>query len=654
MKWFKNRRIGGKLACGFACSIFFTIVVGVVAVVNMTGISSNASRIATRGMPRAFLAGDMRASLIDIRNRMSQLAYHPDPEERKKVAAKLGTNFGDLDAAISEYTKLALQAADKANIAAVKETAAKQVDYAKTLIELSNKGDQKGARALFEGDSRKQFREETQKSLDALSTWNKQRAKELVTEIAQESASSKGTTYVSIALAIAFASIFGVFITRTITTPVSELSSRLTCLNDNCLQNLMLGLQAVEKGDLTQGSVVVTKPAPEPSEDEIGQMTKVFNQMLAKMQATIQAYNATRAGLTDIVRNLQNNAGSVAEAGNQLSAAAEHVSQASLEISQNATQVSGATEESARSSSQVAGGSEQLATTATSVAEAVKQLDAAVTAVTAGTEMQRDAAQNASSGVLEGIRAVEQTIDAMSRIEVQVRESADLVENLGAKGQQIGDIVVTIGKIAEQTNLLALNAAIEAARAGEEGKGFAVVADEVRKLAERSASATQEIAALIAGVRQGVDSAVRAMGASTKHVEEGAAKSRDAGTALNVIRDAARQVVEAVAANEEHVRDMSTESRQVSEGIATVTTVSEENAAAAEELSATAEEVSAATQSVSASVQQQAAGLQQVNAAAQQLRTMSEELNDLAQKFTIESNDALPKAAIGQSRRLAA
>ncbi len=119
----------------------------------------------------------------------------------------------------------------------------------------------------------------------------------------------------------------------------------------------------------------------------------------------------------------------------------------------------------------------------------------------------------------EGTSAIENTVSGTGQLEARIKETASVVGVLGTRSDEIGDIIKTIEDIANQTNLLALNAAIEAARAGETGRGFAVVADEVRKLAERTASATQEISALIDNIQKETASAVSTMNASVVDVE---------------------------------------------------------------------------------------------------------------------------------------
>ena len=92
-----------------------------------------------------------------------------------------------------------------------------------------------------------------------------------------------------------------------------------------------------------------------------------------------------------------------------------------------------------------------------------------------------------------GAQILKENLRNSEKISVDIKQSAERVEDLNKQSREISKIVTTLKSIADQTNLLALNAAIEAARAGDHGRGFAVVADEVRTLAARTSKSTEEI-----------------------------------------------------------------------------------------------------------------------------------------------------------------
>lgn len=221
------------------------------------------------------------------------------------------------------------------------------------------------------------------------------------------------------------------------------------------------------------------------------------------------------------------------EASDQMAAATGQIAMAINEVTRSAVSLAGLSQDSAREIESVTSGSRQLAaasesnssSAAESRAEATSMQQRIVAVGTASESVARSAEASKEAAV-SGQSAVQQAVTSMESIAAAVSRASATVDELGAFGEQIGDIVRAIDEIAAQTNLLALNATIEAARAGEQGRGFAVVAENVRDLAERSSQSTKEIADLIAKVRSGTEEAVSAMSVGASRMSSMGVRSR--------------------------------------------------------------------------------------------------------------------------------
>lgn len=218
----------------------------------------------------------------------------------------------------------------------------------------------------------------------------------------------------------------------------------------------------------------------------------------------------------------------------------------------------------------------------------------------------------AHDNINKGQQLMGETIHSMQRIGEHVRETAQIITQLGQQSIQIGEITSTIDDIADQTNLLALNAAIEAARAGENGRGFAVVADEVRALAARTTAATREISAMIQSIQTETNRAITAMGNGVGEVEDGTRMVTRTGESLHTITDS--------------IRLISAEVGQI--------------ATAAEEQSAMIFEITTNIQSVTTIIGENADGTQELAGAASGLNSMATDLRAMVGTFQLEASPA--------------
>jgi len=256
---------------------------------------------------------------------------------------------------------------------------------------------------------------------------------------------------------------------------------------------------------------------------------------------------------------------------------------------------------------QIASSSEQVASQAGTVATASEEMAATSNGIAQNCNTAAESSRQGNELATEGAQVVMETVESMNGIAERVKETAGTLGKLGARSDQIGEIVGTIEDIADQTNLLALNAAIEAARAGEQGRGFAVVADEVRALAERTTKATKEIAQMIKAIQNETKGAITSMEEGVNEVERGTRDAARSGTALdNIISQ---------------INAVSMEINQI--------------ATAAEEQTATTMEITNNIQMITEVVQMSASCSQDAASAAKELVSHAEQLQRQVGQFTL-------------------
>jgi methyl-accepting chemotaxis protein len=336
------------------------------------------------------------------------------------------------------------------------------------------------------------------------------------------------------------------------------------------------------------------------------QTAMTVNEMLASIKGVAdnaaemsQAAADASSSVTEMVASIEE----VAASAGGLSAAAEDTASSIVQTLASIRQVTENTEALSASA-------EQTSSSITEMSATVKEVEQkALESARLAEKVAKDASQH-------GLAAAREAMKGMEHIKNTVLATAEAVNRLGKRSQEIGQILKVIDEVTDQTSLLALNAAILAAQAGEHGRGFAVVAEEIRELAERTAASTKEIANLIATVQQETAASVQAMDKGLKAVEDGVGL-------VSITSDVFEQVAESSKQAADVARAIELTTAEQTKGVAQITEA--------------AVTIAGQIERIAQAMQEQRKGSERIAQAAEKMRDITRQMKVATQEQTVGS-----------------
>jgi len=352
------------------------------------------------------------------------------------------------------------------------------------------------------------------------------------------------------------------------------------------LKNLVEDTVKIGTGDFRVKATVNSK-------DETGILAETLNQMTGQLSALM----------------------------NNVSKVTERVSSSADDLAASAEQTSASSQEVTSTVGQIAAGATDQAVQAEKGSALVMELASKFDYLGKNSNEMVNSSQAVKQANEYGLKTVNHLLNNTEYAKTAILKVDEVIENLNAKSEQIGNILGAITSIADQTNLLALNASIEAARAGEAGRGFSVVAEEIRKLAEQSAGSAESIRAIVGNIQRETHLAVGAMKEVRNQSDDTAQSVTEVNRSFADISQAIQEITSKISLTTSFIQEMTKDSSQLVGVIQNISAVSEQTAAAAEE--------------VSASMEQTTSAVGEVAKTAEQLNYLSKTLSEEIAKFKI-------------------
>ncbi len=493
MQQLANIKIGVKLSIAFIAAALLTIVLGLVALMQLGKVTQNTQDIATNYLPGVEMGAALRGAINDIRRAEARLMISDTPKEIDEQEARINSGKKKISELEAKMQAVMDSDTEKAAMASFMEHRAAWFSAGQKIVEEARSGADGKAKAIeaYKKESSTAFNAALA-DITVINDYNSKIAAEGWASAQVVAGNARITVITTIALSVLACVIMAWSITVSITRPLA--------------QGVLLA-EAVAAGDLT---VEVTTSGG----DELGQLLRAMDTM--------------KNGLRNVVIRVRHGS--------------EGVATASAEIAQGNHDLSARTEQQASALEETAASMEELSSTVKQNADNAKQAS--------------QLASSASTVAVSGGEVVSQVVQTMKGINESSHKISDIISVIDGIAFQTNILALNAAVEAARAGEQGRGFAVVASEVRSLAGRSAEAAKEIKALIHASVERVEQGTTLVDQAGETMTEVVASIKRVTDIMGEISAASGEQSAGVSQVGEAVMQMDQATQQNAALVEQM--------------------------------------------------------------------------------------------------